>query len=280
MARASGAPGPALGETPAPARGAGRARAPSLAAFLALALLMAWPVAARAATITEIFLLLPPEQTRGLSAVSRRALLERIGQGQAGYTAPSQEGLWMEVHGENALTLFGTSQAPVTYKVFPMPRGWQLLSICRSRQTYGPANAGEQPHETFLDLALYLVSATNDLIPAAIADFLPEVGVWDFVTRDTVEDRQAVRDLEAINQIFPDCLTCHASTQDPLALDIFTVTSINGHSCALLMAQFKLLPLRWAGDHFSKPYDRAARPGTERARPAPPRGLYYHEPGK
>jgi hypothetical protein len=97
------------------------------------------------------------------------------------------------------------------------------------------------------------------------------------VTYDTLEDRQAVRDLEFINESFADCLTCHASTEDPLALDVFTVTSINGHSCAHLMAQFKLLPLKWEGDRFTKPYDRAA-PRVEYG-PAPdkPKGLYYHE---
>jgi hypothetical protein len=161
-----------------------------------------------------------------------------------------------------------------------MTRGWQLLAICHSRQTYGPANADELPHVSFLDLIIYTVSSTNDLIRADIADYLPEIGVWDYVTSDTVTDKRAFRELQAISQIFPDCLTCHASSQDSISLDIMTVTSINGHSCSNLLPQFKLLPLRWEGDHFTKPYDRAALPEPERANKETSRGIYYHDPGK
>jgi hypothetical protein len=235
---------------------------------------------AEAATITEIFLLLPPEQTRGLSNVDKRALLDNVGTGAAGYPTPSQAGYWLDIRSENTLTLFSIRGAPIVYKVFPLPRSAQLLVICRSRQTYGPANANELPHETYLDLVLYTISPTNDLIRADIEDYLPEIGVWDYVTSDTVTDRDAIRDLQVISNFFDDCLTCHASVQDNISLDIMTVTSINGHSCAFLMPQFKLLPLRWEGDHFTKPYDRAARPERDRAKKENPHGIYYHEPGK
>jgi hypothetical protein len=233
-----------------------------------------------AADITELFLLLPPEHVRDMNAATRRGLLDNRGQGAAGYTAPSQEGRWVEVRGANVLTLFGLAEAPIVYKVFPMTRGWQLLTICRSRQTYGPANTAELPHETFLDLVLYLVSTANDLIRADVEDYFPPIGVLDFMTKDTVMDRRALEDLAAIDLSFADCLTCHASVQDELTLDIMTMTSINGHSCANLLAQFKLLPLKWEMDRFSKPYDRAAGPEPERERIETPRGLYYHEPGK
>ncbi|MDR1050751.1 MAG: hypothetical protein LBP95_06670, partial [Deltaproteobacteria bacterium] len=211
---------------------------------------------------------------------TRRALLEAHSQGRAGYTAPDEQGRWVQVHGDNALTLFGLNEAPVVYKIFPMLKGWQLLTICRSRQTYGPANSVELPHETFLDLVIFLVSSTDDLIRADLKDYFPEVTVLDFVTADTVKDRLAVEDLAVIAPTFADCLTCHASVEDPLALDVLTVTSINGHSCAGLMAQFKLLPLKWESDRFAKPHDRGAPPEPERPRTEPEKGIYFHERGQ
>ncbi|MDR2368214.1 MAG: hypothetical protein LBF58_08930 [Deltaproteobacteria bacterium] len=249
-------------------------------AFLAAALTLIAPLPAFAATITEIFVMLPPEQVRDLTPVDRRALIDNHGQGASGYTAPDANGYWLEIHGTHSLTLFGIRDAPISYKVFPTSKGWQLLAICRSRQTYGPANANELPHESFLDLTLYSVSATNDLLTADVADYLPEISVWDFVTRDTVTDKNAFSDLKAINQVFDDCLTCHSSVEDSSTIDIVTVTSINGHSCAYLLPQFKLLPLRWVGDRFTKPYDRAALPGPDRPKAEPRHGIYYHEPGK
>jgi hypothetical protein len=234
-----------------------------------------------AATITEIFQLLPPEQVKGLSGSYRMELIELYGQGASGYTTPSREGFWLEFHGDNAMTLFATSQAPIVYKSFQTNKGWQLLVICTSRQTYGPANEWEAPHENPLDLVLYLVSPTNDLIRAYTEDYLPPISIYDFVTLDTIEDRRAVRDLENLKELFySECLTCHASIQDALALDIFTVTSINGHSCASFMSQFKLLPLKWNGEYFIKPYDRAAP--IEKLPPSKDnrKGLYYHDPGQ
>ncbi|MDR2387158.1 MAG: hypothetical protein LBE80_06185, partial [Deltaproteobacteria bacterium] len=113
-----------------------------------------------------------------------------------------------------------------------------------------------------------------------LADYLPPISVYDFMTSDTVIDKKAVRDLQAIDSLFGDCLTCHSSVEDSSTIDIVTVTSINGHSCANLMPQFKLLPLRWLGDHFTKPYDRAALPIQDRPKTEPQHGIYYHEPGK
>ncbi|MDR3134619.1 MAG: hypothetical protein LBU69_00830 [Deltaproteobacteria bacterium] len=248
--------------------------------LLAISLVLTASQTARAATISEIFLLVPSERLMGLTAVDRRALLDRIGQGAAGYTSPSDDGHWLELNGTHSLTLFSIRDAPIVLKVFQATNGGQLLAICRSRQTYGPANANELPHETFLDLFLYSVSATNDLIQVNLADYFPPIGIWDFVTLDTITDPNALRDLQAKELIFEDCLTCHASTQDSITIDIMTVTSINGHSCAYLMPQFKLLPLSWEGYQFTKPYDRAAIPGQERLRPEPKRGIYYHDPGK
>ncbi|MDR1487976.1 MAG: hypothetical protein LBT62_08325 [Deltaproteobacteria bacterium] len=241
---------------------------------------MAFPKIGFSAAITEIFLLIPPEQAKGLTSSIRRELLTLTGQGSSGYSAPSREGYWVEIHSDSAMTLFGISQAPVVYKTFPTNKGWQLLAICRSRQTHGPAKDWQIPHETPLDLVLYLISPTNDLIRAYTEDYLPKISVLDFVTLDTITDRRAVLDLEVIDETFyADCLTCHASVQDPVALDILTVTTINGHSCSHFMSQFKLLPLKWNGEYFTKPYDRADVYDEPRKEKTTKKGLYYNEPG-
>jgi hypothetical protein len=238
------------------------------------------PEAARAASAADVFLALPPEQARGLSTALRRDLLDRAHQGASGYSAPSPEGFWLEIHNDGALTLYGAGAGPAVYKTFALDAGWTLAVICRSRQTQGPASLAEPPHDSFLDLSLYLLSPAGDLMRAEIYDYLPPVSVLDFMTADTMEEPRAVADLAVIEQSFPDCLTCHASAQDPLALDILTVTSVNGHSCAHLLAQFKLLPLRWNGGRFTKPYDRAAPLEGSPEPEKPPHGIYYHEVGK
>ena len=156
---------------------------------------------------------------------------------------------------------------------------WALVPVCRSRQTQGPSSLAEPPHDYPLDLTLRLLSPSGEFRRAEIADYLPPISVLDFTTADTMLDRRAASDLAVIAQFFGDCLTCHASAGDPLALDVLTVTSINGHSCAHHLAQFKLLPLKWEGDRFTKPYDRAAPRQDVRRPDPPPRGLYYHEDG-
>jgi hypothetical protein len=249
-----------------------------LLAALVLASLASSPAAA--ATAAEVFGLLPPEQTRGLSPALRGDLLARAHQGAAGYSSPSHEGYWVELHGQNALTLYGTGAGPVVVKVFQTNTGWTLAVVCRSRQTQGPSSMVEPPHDSYLDLSLHLISPVGDLMRADYADYFPPVNVLDFMTADTVLDQGAVRDLAWIDQSFSDCLTCHASKEDPIALDILTVTSVNGHSCAHLLAQFKLLPLKWNGERFIKPYDRAAPYIEDDRPPPPPHGIYYHDAGK
>jgi len=246
--------------------------------WLALAL---FPKQLEAADIKELFLRLPPEQTNGLSQAFRQELLEKTGTGASGYSTPSPEGFWLEYHGPNYLTLFSMNHSPVVFKTFPGDRGFQLLIVCRSRQTSGPPTR-EMDRQTRgnYDLTLYQVGSKGDFNSVTFETFLPPIGVWDFITRDTLEDSRAVRDLEIINQTFSECLTCHASSEDGQALDIMTVTSLNGHSCGGFLAQFKLLPLSWNGEFFTKPYDRAASPDDRlKNNKDYPKGLYYREPG-
>jgi hypothetical protein len=247
--------------------------------FILLAL-AAFPEQLKAVDIKDLFLRLPPEQVEGLSTAFRQELLEQTGTGNSGYSSPSPEGYWLEYHGPESLTLFAIHHSPVVFKTFPGTKGFQLLTICRSRQTSGPPT---QSMETRMgrnyDLTLFQVGAKGDLVTVSLETFLPPIGVWDFITRDTLEDSRAIRDLEIINQTFTECLTCHASTEDSQALDILTVTSLNGHSCAGFLAQFKLLPLSWNGEFFTKPHDRAAAPDDRLRNKDKPRGLYYREPG-
>ncbi|MDR3204162.1 MAG: hypothetical protein LBV23_05415 [Deltaproteobacteria bacterium] len=247
--------------------------------FLFLTLYLTPPL--KAATISELFLLLPPEQVRGMTAAERRELIETAHRGTSGYATPSKSGRWLQMKGEHAVTLFGLAEAPIVYKIFPAFSSWQLLGVCKSRQTYGPTNVNELAHETPYDLTLFLVSQTNDIIRAQLEDYLPPISVLDFMSADTMEDKRAIADLAYIDADFGPCLTCHTSLQDTRALDILTVSGINGHSCAKLITHFKTLPLTWEKDRFTKPYDRAAPiPDDIIQRPKPLRGLYYREPSQ
>ncbi|MDR1312796.1 MAG: hypothetical protein LBQ12_03660 [Deltaproteobacteria bacterium] len=258
------------------------ALAPSLALALALALaanLFAAPREALAqGSALDRFLELPADNAYGLTQDQRKALARSSSSSAGGYTAPSREGYSLEIK-EPALTLMGVHSSPITYKLFRgKPGSPDVFAVCRSRQTSGPSTAYERlPRRPPYDLILYQ-SGIKAMMPVRVRDYLPPVGALDFVTRDTVDDRLAARNLEAVDREFLSCLTCHASTEDRNALDIVTVTSINAHSCGGFLPQFKLIPLRWNGERFTKPYDRAASPEEPRD-PTRPRGPYYNPPG-
>ncbi|MDR2353937.1 MAG: hypothetical protein LBF22_12445 [Deltaproteobacteria bacterium] len=230
--------------------------------------------------VVDLFLRLPDSEVNGLNYADRRELVDRIGTAM-GYSSPTRAGYWLELSPPNVLTLYGIHNQPLVLKLYAGKQGYpDLLVICRSRQNSGPSTALEKnPDPPFLDLILYQKGANLDLIQVQTEDFIPPIGVFDFVTADTLRDARAVRDLTIINENFGKCLTCHASTQDKVALDIFTVTSINAHSCAGYLAQFKLLPLVWNGEYFEKPYDRGVSPDQPwPRRQTPSRGLYYNPP--
>jgi hypothetical protein len=263
---------------------AGRRRpAPAAAVIPALAALVALAAgdALAAGNILDIFLELPPEATYGLTREQRTLLAQSHRGSVEGYTAPSREGYFLEIK-DPALTLMGVHRSPIVYKLFQGgPGAPAVLAVCRSRQTSGPSTAYERlPDRPPFDLMLYRTGISRAMIPALVHEFVPPIGVLDFVTTDTLEDELARRDLEAIDRDFLPCLTCHASTEDRAALDIVTVTSINAHSCGGFLPQFKLIPLSWNGEHFTKPYDRAASPDEpwDRLREKG-RGIYYDPPG-
>jgi hypothetical protein len=249
----------------------------------ALAFFLSWSsgAAAQYSNIQDLFLRLPNSETNNLSITERQDLIDRHGLAN-GYTAPSKEGYWVEIKSNNVLTLLGIHRSPTVYKLFAGGPGLpDLLVICRSRQTSGPSTSDQKyPGEAPMDLVLFQTGRNLDFIKAQIHDFIPPVGPLDFVRADTLKDARAQRDLEIIAQTFTGCLTCHASTEDRVALDIVTVTSINAHSCSHFLAQFKLLPMAWNGEYFVKPYDRAASPDEPWLRHmTPPRGIYYNPPG-
>ncbi|MDR3153926.1 MAG: hypothetical protein LBW85_06580 [Deltaproteobacteria bacterium] len=260
----------------------GRARALTLALAAALALALAFPGnSAAAGSALDLFLELPAGETYGLTVDQRKELARISGASKEGYTAPSQQGFYLEIK-EPAITLMGIHGSPIVYKLFPgKPGSPDVFIVCRSRQTAGPSTSYEKlPSRPEYDLLVYQSGLSRAMMPVRLHDYLPPVGVLDFVTRDTLEDALAGRVLEAIDKEFGACLTCHASTEDRNALDIVTVTSINAHSCGGFLPQFKLIPLSWNGEVFTKPYDRAASPDEPWDRgPGGPHGIYYNQPG-
>jgi hypothetical protein len=257
------------------------APAPALFLATALALALLWaPGLSAQTTALDLFMRLPDSEANGLTAAQRQAMRDSISAAR-GYSPPSTEGFWLESRGPHSVTLFGVHHMPAVYKFFPGSGGGAgLLGVCRSLQTSGPAAADERPEGgPDFDLTLYQAGAGMDLVKADQADYLPPIGVLDFTTMDTMADYYARKDLEIINQHFRRCLTCHASAGDSAGLDILTVTSISGASCASFITHYKLLPLTWNGRNFDKPYDRAASPDEPwPRRDQPRRGIYYQPP--
>ncbi|MDR2199724.1 MAG: hypothetical protein LBR53_09780 [Deltaproteobacteria bacterium] len=250
----------------------------SLAPILFAALLFAAELGAQT-DARELFFKLPDSEANGLSPSQREELWDRRGQA-LGYAAPTRDGFWVESRVPEVLTLFGVHHIPAVFKLFRGEGGSSVLAVCRGLQTSGPATADERSEGgPPFDLTFFRTGTGQDLVRTETDDLLPPVGVLDFTTRDTMEDYYARKDLELINRRFRRCLTCHASVEDPVALDILTLTSISGSSCASFITHFKLLPLVWNGEVFEKPYDRAADPDELwLKREEPRRGIYYHDP--
>ncbi len=214
---------------------------------------------ARAASIGDIFLLLPNEECGGLTQVERQALLQSAqpapgAGGQSSIPDPSRP--WLHLVSNNYLILGRPGhQGDITYKLFDGD-GFQLLAVCRGRQSAAPMD----PVCRF-DLCLYRLDPAG-LSRADQGDYLPPVSILDFITADTLRDPRAVRDIAARAPAYNGCLTCNASINAQGALDIITVTTVNAAACSNFLPPFGLLPLTWNGLSFTKPYDRAApRPG-------------------
>ena len=226
-------------------------------AVLALAWLLAAPGPARAATLTEIFLLLPSNECGGFTQAQRQDLLAKL-------TAPPDENKpkpdpevealspRLRQPSEIFLVLERPPAGAITYKLFE-GRAFQLLAICRGRQQPTPGDPVEP-----LDLSFYRFDRQG-LNRTSLADYLPGVGILDFITADTVTDPQAVRALIRLAPTFTECLSCSLSATHQMTLDIVTATSLNAAPCDGFLPTFGRLPLTWDGrELFTKPYDRAA----------------------
>jgi hypothetical protein len=89
-------------------------------------------------------------------------------------------------------------------------------------------------------------------------DYLPSIGILDFITADTVIDYRAVQTLARLAPVYTECLSCSLSPTHRLTMDIVTATTINAAPCDDLLPTIGRLPLTWDGQTFTKPYDRAA----------------------
>jgi hypothetical protein len=223
-----------------------------LAVLLTLAGLLAAPGPARAATVTEIFLLLPADECGGYDQSQRQDMLAKL-TAAPDETKPELDALSPRLRqpSENFLVLQRPQAGAVTYKVFD-GRSFQLLAICRGRQQPTPGDPVEP-----LDLSFYLFDRMG-LNRVNSHDYLPSVGILDFITADTVTDPQAVRALARLAPTYAECLSCSLSLNHQLTLDIVTATSLNAAPCDGFLPTFGRLPLIWDGQIFTKPYDRAA----------------------
>lgn len=221
--------------------------------FSALAFILA-AGPAQAASINEVFLMLPNTQTGGFSRVEREALLEKAIDGNllAGQSqSPDVIRPWVRIIGENFMELHRPGHGPINYKLFD-GSGFQLLAICRGRLRNAPID----PVCPF-DLCLYRVDREG-LTQADQEKYLPSITILDFITPEMLDDPRSAADVAARGSNFIDCLACNASIHDALALDIITYTAINASACANFLPPYNMIRLTWSGLEFTKPYDRAA----------------------
>ena len=231
-----------------------------LAVMAGLCLFMC-PAPAWAVSAVELFLALPSGECGGYGPVERQMMLDSAISRPGNFgpaSVPDIQHAFVTIISDNYLVLQRPAgQGNISYKVFP-GHGFDLLAVCRGRQPNTPAD----PSYRF-DLGLYRHDSTG-LTRVEQADYMPSVSILDFVTRDTLMDPAAVRDIAARADAYPQCLTCNASIQDRGALDIITVTTVNAAACHNFLPPFGLLPLNWNGLNFTKPYDRAMPPPGNR----------------
>lgn len=221
------------------------------------AALLCWAPAAWALSAVELFLMLPNGECGGYSQGQRQIMIEESVGRSASFgpaSVPDIKYPWVTIVSDTYLVLHRPSgQSNISYKVFS-GKGFDLLAVCRGRLPNAPAD----PSYRF-DLGLYRHDATG-LSRVEQAEYMPSVSILDFITRDTLMDQAAVRDIAARAPYYIACLTCNSSLQERGALDILTMTTVNAAACSNFLPPFGSLPLDWNGLTFDKPYDRGVPP--------------------
>lgn len=231
---------------------------PCLAQVWILACLVWLPASpAWAVTAAELFMQLPSGECGGYGTEERQMMLDITINRPGAFgpaSVPDVQFSFVTIVSDSYLVLHRPAgQGSISYKVFP-GRGFDLLAVCRGRQPNAPADPGYR-----FDLGLYRADLVG-LTMVEQEEYLPSVSILDFITRDTLMDPAAVKDIAARAPAYPQCLTCNSSIQDRGALDIITVTTVNAAACHNFLPPFGLLPLTWNGLSFTKPYDRAVPP--------------------
>jgi hypothetical protein len=224
------------------------------AALCLFCLLAALAAPAYAATISEIFLMLPSGECGGLNVAERQALLSRVTEAPGANgpaSVPNTQAPWLRLPADNYLVLQRPRAGDITYKLFE-GRSFQLLVICRGRGRLAPGDPVDS-----LDLSLYRLDQVG-LSRAEGVDYLPGISILDFVTADTLADPRAVAAIARLAPTYNECLTCIAGAIDRRLLNIVTATTVNAAACDDFLPPYGLLPLTWNGQIFTKPYDRAA----------------------
>ena len=229
-------------------------KSPAVAGLLLAAVMFLGASPAPAATISEVFLMLPTSECGGYGVEERKMMLEATipAPGNAGRSpAPDSLYPWVEILSPHHLILHRPGYDDISYKLFD-GSGFQLLALCRGRQRVSPIDTACR-----FNLCLYRLDRSG-LSRVEQRDYLPSISILDFVTADTLLDPRAVKDIADRAPSYGQCLTCNASAHDLLALDIVTATTVNAAACNNFLPPFGLLPLTWNGLNFTKPYDRAA----------------------
>lgn len=230
------------------------ARRLMLRSAAALLFILAVGGPASAATIGEVFLMLPDVECGGFSRAEREVMLKAAVDGKltAGQSfTPDMMAPWVRTFYTNLLELHRPGFGPITYKLFE-GRGFHLLAVCRGRQRTGPMDPACR-----FNLCFYRLDS-GGLSRVEQEDFLPSISILDFITPEMLDDSRARADIAVLGPNYAQCLTCNASIHDSLAMDIITFTTVNASACNNFLPPFGLLPLTWNGLTFTKPHDRAA----------------------
>lgn len=208
-----------------------------------------------AANVAEVFMMLPSQQCGGYNIAEREYMLKNVIAAPGSFGVPSVPDVgypWVRLVSVDYLILERPGFANISYKLFQGRGNYQIVAISRGRTRNNPSDP-----VCALDLCLYRLD-TLGLSPIDHSEVLPAISILDFISPDTLIDPGAARDIAARGPTYNQCLTSSLSVLDATRIDIMTSTSLNAAACNNFIPQYDLLPLKWGGSNFTKPYDRAA----------------------